>query len=264
MDRELRAYLALTRRLPRVKGAGVVANVLKRAYARKPRDPVEADVQGFRMRLEPNEAVDREVLFAPQLYDRAQVDFMLARLRPGDTFLDVGANIGIYTLLASRGVGPTGRVIAIEADPYNVRKLEENLAANDARNVTLLPMGVSDKDETLKLRQGAPGNRGGSTFALDRAGATVDVPCHPLLDLLQRERVERVAAMKMDIEGFEFRVMRRFFDEAPRALWPRFAIMEQHPGEEFRRSAGGEVVALMQEKGYRLAWHKDGDYVLTL
>lgn len=265
MDPELRAYLAIARRLPRLKGAGVVANAFKRVYGRKPRGVVATKALGFDFELEPNEAVDREVLFAPQLYDHPQVRFMLGALKPGDTFVDTGANIGFYTLLASRAVGPTGRVIAIDADPYNFGKLRRHLDMNGAKNVTALPIGVSDKRQTLELTMASAGNRGGSTFAFRPPDhQTVAVECYPLKDVLDQQGVTAVAGLKMDIEGWEYRVMKPFFEQAPRAMWPRFAIMERHPGEEMRKLAGGDVIDLMKSLGYELVWWKDGDFVLRL
>ncbi|HEX2021323.1 MAG TPA: FkbM family methyltransferase [Candidatus Thermoplasmatota archaeon] len=260
MDRELAFWLALTRRLPAVKGAGALANVAKRAYARKPRPPVEADVLGFRMRLEPGEVVDRDLLIAPQFYDRHQMRFLRERLRPGDSFVDVGANVGIYALVASRLVGPAGRVLAIEADPYNQAKLDGHLRANGAANVAHARVGVSDKRETLRLQPGIHGNRGGSSFALEGDEA-IEVACLPLLDVLREHRFREVHGMKMDIEGFEHRVLTPFFRDAPEAMKPRFLVVERNL--HLLRKAGGDVLDLVQANGYKVAWRDEGDFVLV-
>lgn len=70
--------------------------------------------------------------------------FISQRLRPGDVFLDIGAWIGIYSLLASRLVGPSGQVYAFEPDPIARSNLEENVRLNEAWNVKIVPLGLSD------------------------------------------------------------------------------------------------------------------------
>ena len=108
IDPELAMWMAMTRRLPRVRGAGRILDLAKRVYTRKRRPPVVADVLGSRMVLDPGEFVDRSLLFGPQFYDRVERRLMRERLRPGDVFVDVGAHIGLYSLVAAQAVGPRG------------------------------------------------------------------------------------------------------------------------------------------------------------
>src|SRR5207249_2412898 len=84
------------------------------------------------------------------------------RLSPGDTFIDVGANIGYYSLLAARRVGPTGSVVAIEPSPKTFRALEANLAQNRLKNVRTVNAAVSDRQATVPLYHG-PDTHGGLT-----------------------------------------------------------------------------------------------------
>jgi len=264
VERELAAYLAVTRRLPYMKGAGAVANALKRVYTRRRRPEVEVDVLGMRMRLEPNEVVDRDLLFAPQLYDRPQLDLLRRRLHRGDVFLDVGANVGVYALVASPLVGPSGHVVAVEADPYNHAKLARHVTMNDAKNVSVLHLGVADTEGTLMFAPGIHGNRGGGSFVFSNEQNT-PVRTKTLLGILDDEGiVEAPAAMKMDIELFEHRVMKRFFEDAPRARWPCFLLLERHDDPKFLELAGGDIIALCEANGYRVVWNLGGEYALAL
>lgn len=262
MDTELAVMLGVTRRLPRVRGAGVIANVIKRIYLRKPRPPVEVDSRGFRMRLEPAECIDGEVLFFPQIYDHHELAFIESCLEPGDTFLDVGANIGVYSLAASARVGNTGSVLAIEADPYNHEKLTLHLRLNGADNVRALHLGVADRRERLRLGINATGNRGGNSFLRGENAVGVDVECHPLLDVLRQEGVGRVAGAKLDIEGMEYRVLHRFFETAPRELFPGFLVLESNP--YFGEEAGGDPVQLALSVGYRSVWSSALNHILVI
>lgn len=257
----MRLYAALTRRLPRAWGVGAAANVLKRVYARKPRPPVEMDVHGFRMRLDPDEYLDRELIFTPQLYDREMLDFLRGRLKPGDDFLDAGANVGVFSLVASRLVGTGGRVLAVDADPRTFEVLRRNLDLNDAKNVVAVNEGLGEREETLLFSKGPAGMRGVGTFIHDDPSG-IPVPCRPLWTVMQQHGFRRLAGAKLDIEGFEFRVLRRFLEDAPREAWPGFVLVERLPHAVGK--AGGDVVELLRTRGYRVEWSHGADHIMTL
>jgi FkbM family methyltransferase len=258
-DPELKMMMFVGRHLPDIPHATAVVNrLLKPIYLRKPREAAVADVLGLKMRLQPEQCVDGGLLFYPQLYDRYEIQFLREFLQPGDTFLDVGANIGFYSLQASQSVGASGRVLAIEADPFNYTKLSENIVMNNLDNVTALNVGVSDKHETLMLCNESAGNRGGNSFLLQTENG-VEVPCEPLLDILNAQKIHSVAAMKMDIEGFEFRVLTPFFAHAPRSLHPRIVITEFSP--DYVERAGGSTLELIQGNGYRLKHQAKENYI---
>lgn len=243
---ELKILLTITRSLPPIRGAGMVANKIKAFYNRKDRPTVVAEVLGFEMELEPAECVDGALLFYPQLYDRCEISILRNALEEGDVFLDVGANIGIYSLVASKLVGNKGRVISIEADPYSAAKLRGNVDINRISNIKIQQVGVSDRNETLSLHQQMTGNRGGSTFV--GSGDGVKVECLPLRAILDMEKLSQAAALKIDIEGFEEKVLRTFFREADRALYPRLIIAECNP--EYISDDG--LAGLLIEFGYSL------------
>ncbi|HUR67907.1 MAG TPA: FkbM family methyltransferase [Candidatus Thermoplasmatota archaeon] len=260
-DREMRAYMAITRRLPRAKGVGAFANVLKRIYARKPRAPVELEAHGARMLLDPNEFLDREVIFTPQLYDRRMLDHLRRHLKPGDTFLDAGANIGVFSLVASQCVGPTGRVLSVDADPRIFRILSQNLALNDARNVTAVNLGLGEEKGTLRFAYGTEGLRGVGSFLTDGRPGDIDVEVRTLAEVASSHGFSGFTGAKFDIEGFEHRVLKRYLADAPRERWPRFMVVERLP--HFVEKAGGDVIALLQEHGYRIVWHEGADHIVV-
>jgi FkbM family methyltransferase len=204
------------------------------------------DVLGFKMRLEPRECVDGDLWFAPHLYDRTEIRFLQKRMAEDGVFVDVGANIGFWSLLFAH-VFPRARICAIEANPATFHVLRENIEINAFRNITSFNVGVSDNVGELPLYCNVTGNRGGDSFALYAAhrSRSVMVPVKPLAAILSDAGLETVDVMKMDIEGFEERVLTRFFAEAPRSLWPRFVCVEI--------SHVPQVVVLLQKMGYSLA-----------
>jgi FkbM family methyltransferase len=260
IDPELAMWMAMTRRLPRVRGAGRILDLAKRIYTRKRRPPVVADVLGSRMILDPGEFVDRSLLFGPQFYDHFERQLVRERLHPGDVFVDVGAHIGLYSLVAAQALGPQGLVLAFEADPTNHARLVENLALNEVRNVRALHVGVADRAGTLSLGVNDWGNRGGNSFLLSRA-TSVEVHCDTLCSLIASQGVRVVAGMKLDVEGFEYKVLRRFFEEAPAEMHPRFMIVEHNP--TLLHTAGGDALELLKRQGYVVDRAIELNYVLS-
>ena len=98
--------------------------------------------------------------------------WVAGRLRPGDGFVDVGANVGYYALLASKLVGAEGCVVAVEPLPESFVALKANLALNAAMNVRAVNMAASDRKQRLLLYGGAPGNSGPHTDSASEESRT--------------------------------------------------------------------------------------------
>lgn len=135
------------------------------------------------------------------------------RLGPGDTFVDLGANLGWYTLLAADAVGPTGRVVAIEASPKNFLRLKENVSNNRLENVRLVNEAVWSSQGLLSLFQGPPQHSGISTvvpsFAerhrgYEKAG---QIRARPLPEILNPHEIATLRVLKIDVEGAEGEVL---------------------------------------------------------
>lgn len=256
MNIELKFMLAITHRLPKVKGAGWFANKLKAIYNRKTRPNENITFNGIKMELEPSECVDGGILFYPQLYDWRELDFIRKNLIEGGRFVDAGANIGWYSLIASQVVGGEGEVMAIEMDPYNAKKLNYNIMLNGIDNIRVIQAGLSDRNEKLKIRMNLTGNRGGNSLINANANEDGDViVCRHLLDILVESGWDRIDGLKIDIEGMEFRVLSAFFEQAPRQLYPGFIIVELN--SEYEERGVTELHGLFKSCGYKVI-HKMG------
>ncbi len=252
MNMELKLMLGVSRRLPAIKGMGLFGNILKRIYNRKPRAKETNSVLGFDMALEPGECVDGGLLFYPHLYDRRELDYIRSNLASGSLFIDAGANIGLYSLIASKCVGSEGKVLAIEAEPYNAEKLRSNINLNSIDNIKVIQAGLSDKHEELVMNINLNGNRGGNSLisSSENNQKGVSVSCMPLLGIIKDAGWERVDGMKIDIEGFEYRVLSSFFDSAERDLYPKFLIAEVNEGYE--KFGSKDLHDLFLSHGYKL------------
>lgn len=133
---------------------------------------------------------------------------LMRRLTKGDVFVDVGANIGYFSVLASRLVGDTGRVVSFEASPTIYRRLMDDLSLNATTNVRAVNVAVSDLEGTLPIYAGPEENSGATSVHEQRGGRyEADVRAAPLADLLEPSERSRVKLMKIDVEGAELPIL---------------------------------------------------------
>jgi FkbM family methyltransferase len=126
------------------------------------------------------------------------------RLAPGDAFVDVGANIGYYTMLASHLVGPTGHVAAIEPVPRLHQHLQATVLLNEARNVRTIEKAVAVESGRVEMFLADPGNLGGtSTIRPRTVHKSFWVDAAPLPDLLAPAELTDARLIKIDVEGAE-------------------------------------------------------------
>jgi len=129
-------------------------------------------------------------------------------LKPGDTFIDVGANIGYYSLLASNLVGDSGCVVAIEASAPLFGRLGRNLSRNRASNVRAINFAVSDVRGVVSVYAAHDYNRGKtSILPLEDFPLEGSVDCAPLPELLRPAEIEHARIIKIDVEGAEYAVV---------------------------------------------------------
>lgn len=126
--------------------------------------------------------------------------FFKSVLRAGDVVVDVGANVGTLTILASRLVGPAGHVYALEPHPETYRFLQRNLVLNDARNVTAVPVAAGAADG----RGGLISGRSDDQHRIGEGGVEVRMRS---LDSLLSDDPRPIRLLKIDVEGFEKMVL---------------------------------------------------------
>jgi len=130
-------------------------------------------------------------------------------LRVGDVFIDAGANIGIYTVLASKLVGPSGRVICIEMIPDTIKELENHIYLNELQNVTIIKNALSDtsgKTVTASVEIGKYGKATISEVAEVHKEVTQIQVSTTTLDRITID-IPFIRLMKMDLEGVELQAL---------------------------------------------------------
>jgi FkbM family methyltransferase len=143
-----------------------------------------------------------QYVYLTGVYEPPTAHVISTLLNPGDTFIDVGANSGFFTLLASRQVGPTGRVLSFEPLPSMRRRIMENLSINGMENVTLYGVALSNSVGEVTFYEGPQGHKGLSSIRpIGEASTILQVPTMQLDDLA--DKVQSVKLIKIDVEGAE-------------------------------------------------------------
>ncbi len=129
-------------------------------------------------------------------------------ITPNMTIVDIGANIGYYTIIASAHV-KEGRVIAYEPEPVNVSFLKQSIAFNNCTNITLIESGLGDTDESRDLYLDSD-NKGKHTLlpGEQKGAVKIRIPLTTLDHSLDTLGITRVDLIKMDIEGWEVKALR--------------------------------------------------------
>jgi len=174
-------------------------------------------VFGATMRCDSRDFVQRRIRFF-QIFEHNLTYFTLQRLREGDVYVDIGANVGYFSLLASRCVGNTGKVISVEADPLTFAKLVRNLDLNDCRNVTPCNIAAVAVACRVGIIRSDSHNCGSSVITVGAGKG--DVEGLPLRDILGDD-LGRASFIKIDIEGSEAPILSAILeamDELPHNL----------------------------------------------
>ncbi|SFL35877.1 FkbM family methyltransferase [Methylorubrum salsuginis] len=210
--------------------------------------PLDVERYGARMRLHPyNNNCEKKVLFTPQFFDSEERAILKARLSDDAVFLDVGANIGAYALFVAALTGPRARILAVEPQPDVFDRLTYNIAQNPFGTVKAIACAVADRAGELTLFID-PRNRGESSVKIvgTHKSAAIRVPAVTLLSLCRSEGIERIDAIKLDVEGAEDLILEPFLREAPESLRPSLLIVEDGT-EQWQL----DLPALLERYGYR-------------
>lgn len=222
----------------------------------KIRENIEIVIQsGIKMRLYFDSKLSQILYFYPE-FESQELRFLNTFLKPGDIFVDVGANIGLYTLIAASLVGLGGVVYAFEPCSKTFQRLVNNVHLNNLNNVFCHQIALSDKTSNVDMVVSLDGFDAWNSFAqpvMGKSFASETVTSITWDGFIQEHKIaERVTLMKIDVEGWETKVLaggREFFSrtDAP-ALQVEFT-------EQACQSAGSsceELYHQLEELGYQM------------
>lgn len=212
-------------------------------------------VFGARLRANGKDIVGK-YLYYFGIWEPNLTHWMERRLQPGDLFVDVGANIGYYSHLASKLVGESGRVVSIEALPQIFKTLEHNLKANGLRNVRPVNAAVWHREEKLKMFADAQNPSGTTTLIHEWADhwnlqGEFEVDARTLSAILTEEEIKNVRLIKIDVEGAEWNVVSEMRSWLPSCRKEAEIIIEVAPDMlKTHGKTGQDMLDIFAELGY--------------
>lgn len=212
--------------------------------------PEEHEVRGLKVWLDPSANVGYRLLQYGDLEPEMTAGIERI-LRPGDAFVDLGGNEGWFSLIASRVVGPKGRVLCVEPQARLWPIVEKNAQLNGFTQLELVPVAVGPAGKA-EITLAPSVNTGASSMATrSRVNRTQEVDVRPLDDIVEGRGIREVRLLKVDIEGFELNALR----SAGRLLKEnriRHILIEFHDAQlGALGQSRGEILTLLRESGYR-------------
>lgn len=234
--------------------------------------PVDLRLKDFNLRCQfTDNYSEKKFVFTPWRYDFRERAILTERLKGGGTFVDIGANVGLYTLTAAKALqGKKGRILAFEPNPPTLARLNANIQANpdlfgEELKLEVLAIGVADRETSFELMVDHS-NLGASSIASSNRSAisadhktSVTIQCRPLLSILEGQGLSRIDALKIDIEGAEDMALGPYIDDAPRELLAKTIFIEnsEHLWSE-------DLFAKLGDRGYRRIFHSRMNSVFAL
>jgi len=184
--------------------------------------------------------------------------------QPGMVALDVGADIGYYTVNLAKRVGPQGRVIAFEPIPEARKRLEQNISTNGYNNITVSPYALGNQDGIVYLEDPFTKSRISLTKSENGSNGANDIKViiKRMDDLINDLELDRIDIVKMDIEGAEHEALRGM-EQSLRKYKPVLVIEVHHEYLPFFNSTADAVLEWLKGVGYRLELIDEGEMDLS-
>lgn len=193
-------------RLPGFRGAGRIQEMFRSLFFPRPSARV---VRGLEMELDPWEWTQIDILKNGHT-EPETLKLFEEILRPGDVYYDVGAHVGFHALVARSLVGPGGKVVAIDPQPYNCEKILRNSEINEFSNVEVVIAAAGNRSAGVMLHEQGVRDKARLSIVLpsmnDRP-LKFRVPMIRLDDLLDERGDRDVRLLKVDVEGYESMVL---------------------------------------------------------
>lgn len=214
---------------------------------------VTTRIRGYKSRL----TYDPGSYIGSYIYFRGVFEEQIAAaiskvVRPGMTFVDIGANIGQHTCIGAELVGADGRVIAIEPQASVREKLKANISANGYSNVTVVPYAIGRVAHSARLYHLYSSNDGAATLDPVEGAESEEVKVVPMQDVAEQFGIAKADVVKIDVEGAEYDVLcgaEAFFDKNPPAAM-FIECMDEYLQRFGHRST--DVIKWLHDRNYRV------------
>jgi len=223
-------------------GRGKTRRLLISAARKLTADPIKTTYRGVPIILHLDNTTERKALF--HAYDRTEMEFLAKHLTgPDAVFVDIGANSGLYTQWLAAHMAESARIIDVEPNPQMCSRIRANIVLLSRRPEIFINCCAAGEQASM-MRLDLSHGLGAATL---NHAVGFEVPVRPLAAILQDARCKETNAFKIDVEGYEDRVLIPFFRDAPKQLWPKAIVAEFVHQDQWH----GDLMAALRDCGYQ-------------
>lgn len=160
--------------------------------------------KNIRLTIHLDDWIQQQVYFLGD-YEKPEIDYISGYLKAGDVFIDIGANIGLFSLNASKIVGNQGKVVAFEAFSSNFKQFKNNISINNFKNIISENKAISNQNSTIEILYNEEDHNIGmaSAFLKDFTSKEI-VESITLDEYASTHNISKIDLIKIDIEGGEY------------------------------------------------------------
>ena len=196
-----------------------------------------------------------------------EIDFIKNNSPNKSIFIDIGANMGLYTqnIAFLNSLDRKIKIISIEPNPINVDRLKKNIILlqgkikNIKRLVKVIKCAV-DKDNYKKKLDFSSGFATGNISKNKNVKNSILVNCRKLYDIVKEENIKYITNLKIDIEGYEDRALIPFFNSSKKSLFPKNILLEHSSSKLWKK----DLIKFLLKKGYKVVFKNKSNLALTL
>lgn len=180
---------------------------------------------------------------------------------PGSCVIDVGANVGEVSMNMAQRAGDMGRIIAFEPDPLNYKLLQKNLSLNTFKNILTIPKGLGDSNAKYAFSRNLS-NSGGNRIASVNSSSIQEafIETIKLDDFIIENNIEKVDVLKIDVEGFEYNVLKGAINVLAK-FKPKLFIELNDNNLKDQGSSSEELLRLIESLSYKISNAENGQSV---
>ncbi len=248
---QVQKKIDLCQRLPANWLGKQLAQFIRKRVLKTEQMPMDLSINNVHLRSNLTDNVsERNFIFMPWRFDVIERQILLEVLPKDGVFIDIGANVGIYSTIAISHLQKLGRVVAIEPNPVVFSRLQFNLNATAEMNknipeVDALMLGVSNKNEEIELFLD-DNNLGASSLIPNKSQNSLIINCQTLLKIVETLKITKIDVIKCDIEGAEDKALAPFLNYAPKTLLPQCIVFENN-----NTQWQSDLLTILKQKGYK-------------
>jgi len=222
-------------------------------------NPIDLVYHDLKFRIYPyNNTIESKMFVSSRLREAKELHIISRFIKNGGIFLDIGANIGYYSLMAAK-LGAE-KVIGIEPNPIVLNRFRENIKFNELdKKIKTFQIGLGGKKDTMDLHLSHEDMGSSSILNNNPNSEKIKIKIIPLLRLLKEENIKKVDVLKIDVEGYEDRVLFPYFEGLERKFYPRLILMEDSSQKDWERN----ILEWLLASGYNILARTKGNILIT-